>query len=250
VIAKKPEIATAAATVTPNSRNSRPVVSVRNASGRNTAIVETVAAITANRISFMPRRAASMRGVPSSIQRVMFSSTTIASSTTRPIASVTPSSVSVLIVKPSAYSTANAQTETGIATAGSVARAAQEQVDHDHDQRDRLEDRARTSSIERSTKIDESKAISVDTPSGSSVEPLGELAPHSAATPSERVRLRLLHDAERDRGHAVEAPACARPPRRPPCVPRRAAARDRTRSRPGSARRTPRPSSSRPACAR
>ena len=47
----------------------------------------------------MPRRAASIGGVPSSTQRVMFSSTTIASSTTRPIASVTPISVSVLIVK-------------------------------------------------------------------------------------------------------------------------------------------------------
>ncbi len=100
VSATKPEMATAAATVMPNSRKSRPVLSLRKASGRNTATVETVAATTANEISSMPRRAASIGGRPSSIQRVMFSSTTIASSTTRPIASVSPISVSVLIEKP------------------------------------------------------------------------------------------------------------------------------------------------------
>ena len=98
--ATKPETVSAAATVTANSRNSRPVVSVRKVSGRNTATDDTVAATTAKEISAMPRRAASIGGAPSSTQRVMFSSTTIASSTTRPIASVTPISVSVLIVKP------------------------------------------------------------------------------------------------------------------------------------------------------
>ena len=35
--ATKPEIATAVATVTPNSRKSRPVLSVRNAKGKKTA---------------------------------------------------------------------------------------------------------------------------------------------------------------------------------------------------------------------
>ena len=91
---------TAAATVTPNSRNSRPVVSVRNVSGRNTAITEIVAVTTANEISRMPRIAACMGGSPASTQRVMFSSTMMASSTTRPIASASPIRVSVLIVKP------------------------------------------------------------------------------------------------------------------------------------------------------
>ena len=100
VSATSPEIATAAATVTPNSPKSRPVVSERYASGRNTATTETVDATTANEISRMPRIAASRGGVPPSTQRVMFSSTMIASSTTRPIASVSPISVSVLIVKP------------------------------------------------------------------------------------------------------------------------------------------------------
>jgi hypothetical protein len=66
----------------------------------NTATADSVAETTANEISCMPRRAASRRGVPDSIQREMFSSTTIASSTTSPMARVTPKRVSVLIVKP------------------------------------------------------------------------------------------------------------------------------------------------------
>ena len=54
----------------------------------------------------------------------MFSSITMASSTTRPIASTIASSVSVLMVKPSAYITANAPiNENGMVTSGiSVAR--------------------------------------------------------------------------------------------------------------------------------
>ncbi len=54
----------------------------------------------------------------------MFSSMTIASSTTRPIASTIASSVSVLIVKPNTYISANAPiSDTGIVTIGmTVAR--------------------------------------------------------------------------------------------------------------------------------
>ncbi len=51
----------------------------------------------------------------------MFSSTTIASSTTRPIASTIASSVSVLIVKPNRYISANAPiSDTGIVTIGMI----------------------------------------------------------------------------------------------------------------------------------
>ena len=51
----------------------------------------------------------------------MFSSITIASSTTRPIASTSASSVSVLIVKPKTYISANAPTSaTGIVTSGMI----------------------------------------------------------------------------------------------------------------------------------
>ena len=59
--------------------------------------------------------------MPSSMWRKMFSSTTIASSTTRPIASTIASSVSVLIVKPNSAISANAPiSATGIVTSGMI----------------------------------------------------------------------------------------------------------------------------------
>ncbi len=49
----------------------------------------------------------------------MFSMTTIASSTTRPVASVTPKSVSVLIEKPNSFTNAKVpMSDTGIVIAG------------------------------------------------------------------------------------------------------------------------------------
>ena len=98
----KPDTSTAAATVKANSVNSRPVLPVMNASGVNTAARVTVIATTAKAISFDPCRAARNGGMPSSIWRWMFSSTTMASSTTRPMASTSPSRVRVLMVKPRA----------------------------------------------------------------------------------------------------------------------------------------------------
>ena len=51
----------------------------------------------------------------------MFSITTIASSTTMPVASTMPNSVSVLIEKPSSFTKANVPTsETGIVIAGMI----------------------------------------------------------------------------------------------------------------------------------
>ena len=75
-------------------------------------------------ISLLPLSAASKGGIPSSMCRTMFSSITIASSTTRPMASTMASRVSVLTVKPNAYMSANApMRETGMVTSGiSVAR--------------------------------------------------------------------------------------------------------------------------------
>ena len=60
-----------------------------------------------------------MRVMPSSMCRKMFSSTTMASSTTRPMASTIASRVRVLTVKPKAYIRANAPiSETGMVTIG------------------------------------------------------------------------------------------------------------------------------------
>ena len=92
--AEKP---TAAATVTPNSPNRRPVSPVMNDTGTNTAISTSVVAMTAKPISFEPLMEASTAGSPASMRRTMFSSTTMASSTTRPMASTAANNVSVLI---------------------------------------------------------------------------------------------------------------------------------------------------------
>ena len=76
-------------------------------------------AITGPTSSCAPLMAASKGLNPSSMCRWMFSTTTIASSTTRPIASTMASSVSRLIENPSASITAAAPIkESGMATIG------------------------------------------------------------------------------------------------------------------------------------
>ena len=96
VRATKLENITAAATATPNSLNKRPVVPSRNEMGINTAIRTIVVAITAKATCFAPRLAAKSAGSPASIRRWIFSKTTIASSTTSPIARTSANSVSTL----------------------------------------------------------------------------------------------------------------------------------------------------------
>ena len=74
----------------------------------------------------------------------MFSITTIASSTTMPVARMMPKSVSVLIEKPISLTNANApMSETGIVIVGmSVLRQRlQEQEHHEHDEDDRFDER-------------------------------------------------------------------------------------------------------------
>jgi hypothetical protein len=61
------------------------------------------------------------RRMASSMLRSTFSTTTIASSTTMPIASTSPNRVSVLIEKPSIHSTAKVPTiDTGTASSGMI----------------------------------------------------------------------------------------------------------------------------------
>ena len=68
----------------------------------------------------------------------MFSITTIASSTTMPVASTTAKSVRVLIEKSRRFTNANAdQRQLGMARAGiNVARQLEEDEDHEHDEAD------------------------------------------------------------------------------------------------------------------
>ncbi len=115
-------MATAAASATDSSRNRRPVLPCRKPTGRNTATSTAVVASTANATCLVPRRAATSAGSPRSTRRWMFSTTTMASSTTSPMHSTSASRVSRLIEKPNAYSAMNeAITHTGTVTAGIIA---------------------------------------------------------------------------------------------------------------------------------
>ena len=135
VSATNPEIRTATARVTPNSLNSRPTDPVRKASGTNTATSVIVVAMTAKPISLLPSNAARLRLFPISMCRYTFSSTTMASSTTSPIASTSARRVRILIVYPAKYTTASApMMEIGMASVGMVvARKTLEKGEHHED---------------------------------------------------------------------------------------------------------------------
>ena len=90
-----------------------------NAVGTNTADNTRAMATSAGPTSSIVRCAASRGVIPSWRLRSASSTTTIASSTTMPIARTRPNSESVFSEKPNACSTANVPTsETGIATSG------------------------------------------------------------------------------------------------------------------------------------
>ncbi len=84
----------------PNSRNNPPTWPGRKESGMNTAASVAVVAMTAKNTSRVPSTAAARGPSPWPRRRTMFSRTTIASSTTRPVASTMASSVRMLIEKP------------------------------------------------------------------------------------------------------------------------------------------------------
>src|SRR5688500_6228378 len=120
-----PEMTTDTAIVTANCLYSCPVSPPRNATGTNTADSTSTIAMTGPVTCSIALMVASRGASPScSMIRSTFSTTTIASSTTMPIASTRPKSVSVLIEKPSASIPANVpMIATGTASSGiSVAR--------------------------------------------------------------------------------------------------------------------------------
>ena len=82
------EIRIATESTTANSRNSRPTMPPMARMGMNTAISDRLIAITVKPTSRAPAMAASKAGSPASRRRAMFSSTTMASSTTKPVAMV------------------------------------------------------------------------------------------------------------------------------------------------------------------
>ncbi len=80
----KPEMRMAVAMTTPNSRNSRPMMPPISSTGMNTAARDRVMDTMVKPISLDPRNAASRGASPCSMWRTMFSSMTMASSTTKP----------------------------------------------------------------------------------------------------------------------------------------------------------------------
>jgi len=112
------------AIVTANCWYSRPVMPGMNAVGMNTAARIKAIAITGLETSSIAFRVASLGVIPSSIWCSTASTTTMASSTTNPMASTKPNSESVLTEKPNNGNTMNVPTsDTGTASIGiSVAR--------------------------------------------------------------------------------------------------------------------------------
>ena len=100
VSASTSERSTAAEIVMPNWKKKRPMMPLMNATGRKIATTAMVAASAAKVISRAPSREASTLLFPISLWRMIFSSTMMASSTTMPMASESPSRVKKLSVKP------------------------------------------------------------------------------------------------------------------------------------------------------
>ena len=97
------EIRMAKASVTENSRNSRPAAPPSSSSGRKAAISDTEIEITVKPISFEPTRAALSGDSPSSRCLSMFSIITMASSTTKPTEVASAISEMLSIEKCAAY---------------------------------------------------------------------------------------------------------------------------------------------------
>ena len=114
------ESTVADAIVIANCEYSRPVMPPIMATGTNTASRTSVVATTGPATCSIALAVAACGGSPSSsISRFVFSTTTMASSTTIPIASTSPNRVNVLIDMPRADITAKVpSSETGIVTAG------------------------------------------------------------------------------------------------------------------------------------
>ncbi len=105
-------------TVTANGRKSCPAMPDTNAMGRNTATVVSVDAVIAPATCRTEATTPSTVSGPSPLRRLMFSMTTIESSTTRPMAMVSAPSVKMLRVLPLVQSPMRVMSrESGIETA-------------------------------------------------------------------------------------------------------------------------------------
>src|SRR5262245_59553468 len=104
---------------TANSRNTLPTMPPISSTGMNTAIRENVIDMMVKPISRAPFSAASNGRMPPSTWRTMFSSMTMASSTTKPTDSVSARSVMLLMENPNTYMAAQVPiNDTGTASEG------------------------------------------------------------------------------------------------------------------------------------
>ena len=142
VSALKAEISTEMAMVSANCWYSRPVMPPMKATGTNTAARISAMPITGPCTSRMALSVASRGDMPCSMWCSTASTTTIASSTTRPMASTRPNSDSVLIEKPSSGKEregADQRDRHREQRDQGRAPALQEDEHHEHDQAARLD---------------------------------------------------------------------------------------------------------------
>ena len=115
------EIKMAIESVNANSRKKRPGMPPMNRIGVNTAMSDRLIENTVKPTSRAPSITASRRGMPASKCRDTFSTTTTASSTTKPVAMVKAISERMSRLKPARYMTVNEPTiETGTAMLGMI----------------------------------------------------------------------------------------------------------------------------------
>src|SRR5262249_44557400 len=104
-----------------NSLQNGPGSPLMKASGTNTAISTSAMAMIGPDTSRMAWWVASRGDKPASMLRSTFSTTTMASSTTMPIASTSPNKLSALMENPNTYITAKVpMIETGTASSGMI----------------------------------------------------------------------------------------------------------------------------------
>lgn len=162
----------ATARVTANSRNSRPTTSPMNSRGISTAISDKVSDTRVKPICLDPRSAAVMAFSPASMRRAMFSTMTMASSTTNPVAMVRAIRVRLLMLKPSNAIRPNVPTrDSGTTTPGiRVARQVRKNT------KVTATTRMMASSISTCTWATESRIVRVRSEATCSSTPVGSIA--------------------------------------------------------------------------
>ena len=158
----------------------------KNATGTKTEMSTSEVAITAPLTSLMAAEAAACESACSSLMwRWMFSMTTIASSTTSPVASTIPNRVRVLMENPASWMKANAPTsDTGIATAGiSVLRHSCRKINITNMTKKIASSSVfSTSCMESPTNVVVSNATWYSSPGGNRVDSLSSSSRHALST--------------------------------------------------------------------